>query len=1378
MASLLSWLGSAASGVEHALGIGQKPNQPQQSQPSFINQVGNAAQNVAQAVSNPTQFAANQVAQRVTAPAIRALPQISNQVANFSNRELFPVVAAVPQAAYRFGSDPKLQQLQRTNPSAAIGKFVGSIGQTGFQNSPLAPAYNLVGSSFAQASGKPSLPTLVGPAQSYSEQTRTQGLPRTLITNGLNVLGTLGAGAAFNEGAPAIATGTTDKLANFATEAAHNISPAVAAGHQLLSSETGAIGKNVTGAGKPYEFTHKTDQQLLDGGMSPEHLDFAKRNYLAAKEAYLNNPKMAVRDAQGNLQHITINTDKFRPATEPLGYKGTNAADTHEVASAFANELYHTSLPEMRGKGNNTVLTLAGGGGSGKGTALEKFKADPAYDVTKYPLVLDQVAGDHAKLMAKAAQAQDHGYDFRHIFVQRDPELAAQGIADRAQRLLDNGQTPRTVPLVEQGLKDNLAATEVAKRVAQERLIPTAMIKNNGGVNDMTLHPNPQDIVDHINKLVYNKDELKGRITNATEQKFQNGQLHPSLREGLLPAGNEADAASAKAPIASKEPQVRQTAPQNQVALRPLDVQIGKNDRATAQNLRDAYSGYKNQLIVKGTQLADQVKKLAPKEQKAVFWYNEAGGNLDTLKSWATDGEPKTKPYVQDIQAALNLSPGAKKAAIALQEGYKQLGQSGLESGALKTIRNEYGNSRLYTQTPGKDFVSTELNKGLSTYTSHSKARVYNTMHEAILNGKVPATTNAADLFSVHNEELSQAIASKQLVNQMSDSGLGKLVTDAKDIPNGWKQINVKGIGFSQKFVAPEHIASGLKALTDPNFLNNYNLIKNVRKFQGVVKTVDLSYSMFHHLTMVTQMLGQTVNHPLNTVNIIRDVMGGKDINPLEQDFVAHGGITSKLGDNQDVLHTLASGPSRLDKLAQVPGLKQAVDLNAKNGEFLFGKVQRYLKTMDYTQKASNWVADHPNATNEAVVSAKRGFAKEVNNAYGGLNWESMGVDKTQQAAMRLAFLAPDWLTSNFSLGKQALTDIKGTGGAAARRNIATTVVGGMLATEAINHVLTGHFTNQNEKGHEFEVQVQPGVYVSLMRGGIGDLIKMGSMMVENGPTTGAGRYFQGKLSPFARTGVGLLTGRNYYGQAITKKGDSLPQDVLNEGKFIASSAAPLPFSATSVPAYLKSGQPVNPITAGLVATGLARYSAVPKSSPNSPTPKAATATSLPGDKIMNSTDKNATSKSAQNVRSVYGDVTLTKPIQESANRVASADKHLTDTTSPQDKAALERYARLTDAGKKIFMSDPTNAKSLALAQYDTGQRKTPNVATPKVAKAQGVKVAKARKVAVAKMPKIPKLTALKTPHLKAPKVASFKAPKMAKVKTVKFPTIKKTRVV
>jgi len=229
----------------------------------------------------------------------------------------------------------------------------------------------------------------------------------------------------------------------------------------------------------------------------------------------------------------------------------------------------------------------------------------------------------------------------------------------------------------------------------------------------------------------------------------------------------------------------------------------------------------------------------------------------------------------------------------------------------------------------------------------------------------------------------------------------------------------------------------------------------------------------------------------------------------------------------------------------------------------------------------SNWITDNPNATNAEVKAAGRGFANEINNVYGGQNWEAMGMTKSNLTLLRIGMLAPDYFISNAkymaALGKG------GTEGKATRGNMMTAMAIGMIGTEGLNKVLTGHFTDENKKGHKLEVEVAPDVYVNLFRGGPGEIVKLASMISESGPYQGIARYSQGKLAPFARTAVGLLSRTDYSGKQIKTTYDAL--------KYILGSIGPIPFSATNLGSYLKNEPNKTVAGAAMVGSGLGRYS-------------------------------------------------------------------------------------------------------------------------------------------------------------------------------------------
>ena len=296
----------------------------------------------------------------------------------------------------------------------------------------------------------------------------------------------------------------------------------------------------------------------------------------------------------------------------------------------------------------------------------------------------------------------------------------------------------------------------------------------------------------------------------------------------------------------------------------------------------------------------------------------------------------------------------------------------------------------------------------------------------------------------------------------------------------------------------------------------------------------------------------------------------------------------------QDISRNLIGNEDRsfIGKISNAPVAKQILGAADKSASLLFDKGQRWIKTTDFQGKISDWIAKNPDATPAEFTKAAQGYAKEVNAAYGGLNWESIGVSKTAQKALRFVLLAPDWTISNLQLGKFALGG--GTEGAAARSHIFTGLLTGFVATETLSKSLTGHFTNENPKGHEFEVQIAPNVYVSLFRGGIGDLLKLAGNIQDKGAAQGIAQFSQGKLSPLLRTAVGLASGTQYTGQKINNPNDSFAQKSLNEAKFIATSALPIPIGASSVAKYIsdtkKTGQPTNPLIAATLGTGVSRF--------------------------------------------------------------------------------------------------------------------------------------------------------------------------------------------
>ncbi len=377
--------------------------------------------------------------------------------------------------------------------------------------------------------------------------------------------------------------------------------------------------------------------------------------------------------------------------------------------------------------------------------------------------------------------------------------------------------------------------------------------------------------------------------------------------------------------------------------------------------------------------------------------------------------------------------------------------------------------------------------------------------------------------------------------------------------------------------------------------MRKVDLLATAQRAQGIVKTFNLAlFGWFHHFTFLMNAVNQRQGGALMSLPKMDEAMDRPDFKLGEQHGALHGLMTDKLQANQDILRDLrAKQGGVIDKIVDAPGVKQLVDYADNRGKFLFGKVQRYLKVANYMRDSANWLADHPDATDAEVTAAHRAIASHVNGVYGGLNWEGMGVEKSNLALARLALLAPDWTRSNYEILKQAVSLDNEPDSKASRAHIATALVSGIVLTEGLNKMLTGHTTDKNPRGHKLEVEVSPGVYVNMFRGPIGDIMKFSSMVAESG-AGGASRFAQGKLAPFGRTIIGLAANKQYTGQQVYRQNAGPVAGTFDVLKFILGSVSPVPLSVPNLVQYMKNEKPTVTGTTA-VLSGVGRFSKPPK---------------------------------------------------------------------------------------------------------------------------------------------------------------------------------------
>lgn len=749
---------------------------------------------------------------------------------------------------------------------------------------------------------------------------------------------------------------------------------------------------------------------------------------------------------------------------------------------------------------------------------------------------------------------------------------AATFVAGIADKLRTNQYvSPEEENAVKQLVQENLAVPQsVMSKIPQDQHLPFL-------VNELESLVTPnQRAMSGFARPSFPGQALTGDNAFQPSSFLRTGQNHETGSTGTESPQNQQK--SQNVPSPSTVPQ------RNFVDTSPLSFNLNGKPNQVAGDIRAEYSGAKNKQVVIANQLASEVTKLVPKgaDREGLTLLIDTGG--DKAKLQAALNDPKFAPYKDAIQSALNPTPEMLKARDTLNQYFQQTGKAGQDAGFINQMREDYIN-RLYKPEPPDTNIKAAVNNngGLPQTTYHAKGRVYPTIPEAISAGKQPATLDAADLVKIHGGEFARTLTNNKLLTGLKSTGLA-LDSTNQAVPQGYTRIG------NSNTAVPQWLSTGLKAVIDPNFTTKIDELRNVQKYQGLVKTVDLSVSLFHHFTMGMQLLYQTKMGA--ELPAIAKLAKTQDFNKLEQDFVRNTGMTSNIDANKEVLSRLGKGNSLFGKATQLPIVKQAFQGVEKNNEFLFGTMQKWLKVMDYSKSAAAWVAKHPDATNEEVTAAKRGFAKEVNAAYGGLNWEAMGKTPSFKGVARLLMLAPDWTASNIALGKYALQG--GTAGSAARSHIASALIGGAVITEGLNKLITGHYTNDNAKGHQFEVEVRPGVYVSFFRGGIGDLLKEASNVQQQGAVKGTAQFAQGKFSPLFRTVTGLASGVDYNGNPIAPKGAPALESDKSYGKYIAQNVLPVPFGIGGVQNLAKqTGKAVNnPLDTFLTGSGLAKAGA------------------------------------------------------------------------------------------------------------------------------------------------------------------------------------------
>jgi hypothetical protein len=445
--------------------------------------------------------------------------------------------------------------------------------------------------------------------------------------------------------------------------------------------------------------------------------------------------------------------------------------------------------------------------------------------------------------------------------------------------------------------------------------------------------------------------------------------------------------------------------------------------------------------------------------------------------------------------------------------------------------------------------------------------RKYATLDEAVDAGeeKLEArSVNAIDLLSIYGDDHARLVATNLLSTELINTKLGEYGT-RDDRPAGWVELDPRGRTFelrqgpvSRSLYVPKDVADAMKPLFEQGLKGT--ALAPLLKTQGYVKMLELGLSFFHMKALsITAFNNQSLTQ--FTKSLVSDTKS-PEFASAEREWAADGLTTTKTSTPYEAYKGLnkSSIPTGLDKLANAPIIKQVDAAFKWTTKETFDVIQRKFKVEDASRKAAAWMAKHPDATTSELFSARRSIAKEVNAAYGGLNWDVLGAGKTVRDVSRLFLLAPDWTYSNVLNAKYAFEG--GPAGDAARMFWMKSFATGISMTAAASIAIGGKYDPTDIK-HLDQVYLGTDkdgkeMYADwFFAGAPRDAMTLMKNVASESPIGGTARFVVGKASPLLGMAFGLSS-NNAGGKPITSADDTVGEKFGKQSEYVASRVLPI----------------------------------------------------------------------------------------------------------------------------------------------------------------------------------------------------------------------------
>ena len=604
--------------------------------------------------------------------------------------------------------------------------------------------------------------------------------------------------------------------------------------------------------------------------------------------------------------------------------------------------------------------------------------------------------------------------------------------------------------------------------------------------------------------------------------------------------------------------------------------------------LRTLFVGQRDARIAATTQVRDALAKLLPDfhDQEALSilrdYKHDPAKLAADLEEIRNGNSERQKALIPSIERAMNPSPELLEADKQLTAYYTAMRDEGQELGVLSSSIDPAN----YTPHIFNRIVEDEAPKGVSRpamakSSPFGKQRNYQTILDALKTGKIDAgTVNALDALSIRGESHAVVAATKILSRELANTELGKYGNEDEH-PSGWVPMAANQKAFrsgADTLYVPQVVADALRPIIEPNVISSQPGIKAVKAMQGFTKSIELGLSIFH-----MKALSITAMNNMSFADFARSLASdtkSPEFAEAERQWAADGLRTTKTSTPYEAYQGLKESSIKESfDVRELPGIKQLDSIAKALTDETFDVIQRKFKVEDAERKIAAWRGNNPEATDEQYFAARRSIAKEVNSAYGGLNWEVMGWGKNAQELTRLVMLAPDWTFSNIMNLKYAGEGRPG--GSAARMFWVKSFATGMALTQATSLAVTGQLSDHPTQVYLGKDKDGKKLYSNwFFAGAPKDAITLLGRVQKDGALSGLAEFITAKLGPIAGTIMGLATNKDATGRTISKKVGShnragkeytRADQYKDQAEFVAGKA--VPFTAMNIGQMLLDGK-------------------------------------------------------------------------------------------------------------------------------------------------------------------------------------------------------------